>query len=477
LNVKVAVCALGGRRGFLELPESLANEEREFIGGGEKSLYELATALAALGVDVELRGHLNSRILATITDAAGATPTVGLEPRRPEPGEVVVLPEGLPDPDLFLTAHLSGARTVVLLLGPPGLCGWSFQAGWSPPDLTVVDVATVGTPATYRAMANLGFSLWSPAWGIAEAGRRAGVRVSRIGTGTPVPFPDPPAKTADIAVIEANRWFPVAEGLAQQLPGATVLRVSSQSVYSLSTALGPAKILPWPSRVEGMSRIAREARAVGTVPVALSSNPFASPRDFGQGAVLAPDVHGVLRETRRLLGAPDELAQRAKLAARSAREQVDWKRYLGRVAAALRQLPASPTADARAEFGDEVVEEHRRLFDALRQEGLEHRGTLDALQKQELEHRGTLDALQKQELEHHRTLDLLQKEELEHRLTGDTLQEAAAENRALAAELAAARSGLDSYRSRRIIRLLDQSRAGAVIRASLRTGRRPISRG
>jgi hypothetical protein len=449
----VAVCAVGGRRGFLELPESLASNERGAISGGERSLYELATALAALGVDVELRGHINAGILATITDAAGATPTVGLVPRRPEPGEVVVLPEGLPDPDLFLTAHLSGARTVVLTLGPPGLCGWSFQAGWSPPDLTVVDVATVGTPATYQAMANLGFSLWSPAWGVAEAGRRAGVRVSRIGTGTPVPFPDPPAKTFDIAVIEANRWFPV--------PGATVLRVPSKSVYSLSAELGPARILPWPSRVEGMSRIAREARAVGTVPVALSSNPFASPRDHGRGTVLVPDVQGVLRETRRLLDSPDELAQRAKLAARGAREQVDWERYLGRVSAALRQLPASPTADARAEFGDEVVEEHRRLFEALRREELEHRGTLDALQKQELEHR--------------RTLDLLQKLELEHRRTGDTLQEAAAENRALGAELAAARSGLDSYRSRRIIRLLDQSRVGAVIRASLRTGRRPIS--
>jgi hypothetical protein len=198
------------------------------------------------------------------------------------------------------------------------------------------------------------------------------------------------------------------------------------------------------------------------VPVALSSNPFASPRDFGQGTVLAPDVPGVLRETRRLLGAPDELAQRAKLAARGAREQVDWERYLGRVSAALRKLPASLTADARARFGHEVVEEHRRLFEALRQ--------------QELEHRGTLDALREEELEHRRTLDLLQKLELEHRRTGDTLQEATAENRALGAELAAARSGLDSYRSRRIIRLLDQSRVGAAIRASLRTGRRPISR-
>ncbi len=462
-NVKVAVCAVGGCRGFLELPESLASNERGAISGGERSLYELATALAALGVDVELRGHLNAGILATITDAAGATPTVGLVSRRPEPGEVVVLPEGLPDPDLFLTAHLSGARTVVLLLGPPGLCGWSFQAGWSPADLTVVDVATVGTPATYQAMARLGFSLWSPAWGIAEAGRRAGVRVSRIGTGTPVPFPDPPAKTFDIAVVEANRWFPVADNLAQQLPGATVLRVPSKSVYSLSAELGPARILPWPSRVEGMSRIAREARAVGTVPVALSSNPFASPRDHGRGTVLVPNVHGVLRETRRLLGAPDELAQRAKLAARGAREQVDWQRYLGRVSAALRQLPASPTADPRAEFGDEVVEEHRRLFEAL--------------QREELEHRGTLDRLRKQELEHRHVLDLLQKEELEHRRTGDTLQEAAAENRALAAELVAARSGFDGYRSRRIIRLLDQSRVGSVLRRSGRTRKRPINPG
>jgi hypothetical protein len=124
------------------------------------------------------------------------------------------------------------------------------------------------------------------------------------------------------------------------------------------------------------------------------------------------------------------------------------------VSAALRQLPTSLTADARAEFGDEVVKEHRRLFDAMREEELGHRGTLGALQKQELDHR--------------RTMDLL------HEVAAGR-DEAAAENRALGAELAAARGELDSYRSRRIIRLLDQSRVGAVIRASLRTGRRPIS--
>ncbi len=352
---KVSVCSLGGGRGFLELPELVLRNDRDGISGGERSLYELATALAALGVQVELRGELSASVLATITEAAGARPIVGLPPRRPDPGEVVILPEGLPPSDLYLTCHLSGARPVVLLLGPPGLCGWSFLAGWSAPDLLTVDASTVGTSASFRAMDELGLTLWSAAYGIAEAGRRAGVRVTRIGTGTPVPFPDPPAKSVDIALVEANRWFPLAQEVATRLPRASVLSVPFRPGYSLSAALGPARILPWPSRVEGMSRVEREARAVGTVPIALDTNPFVTARDHGAGAVLVSDLDRLAEEAGRLLDTPVELRDLARRAAAGARADANWKGFLRRVAAALGDVPPVRAGDARSEFGDRVV--------------------------------------------------------------------------------------------------------------------------
>ena len=414
---RVVVCSLGGQRGFLELPESVVSNDREAISGGERSLYELATAFAVLGVEVELRGQLSASILSTITGAAGARPAVGLPPRRPETGEIVILPEGLPPSDLFFTCHLSGARTVVLLLGPPGLCGWSFLTGWAPPDLVTMDTATVGTPASYRAMAALGFTLWSAARGIAEAGRRAGVRVTRIGTGTPVPFPDPPAKTADIALIEANRWFPLAAEVAKRLPRASVLSIPYQPGYSLSEVIGPGRILPWPSRVEGMSRVEREARAVGTVPIALDTNPFVTARDHGQGTVLVGDLDGMAREVDRLLDSPDEVAVLAKQAVAGARTDADWSRFLKRVSTALSLVPPSDAADARAEFGRHLVAALKREADA-----------------------------------------------------GDAVL---ADLNDVRGELAGARNLLAAYRNRRIIRFVDDSRLAGAIHSALLRRRRP----
>jgi hypothetical protein len=426
---RVVVCAVGGRRGFLELPESVADSGREFISGGERSLYELATAVAVLGLQVELRGELNGRILSTITEAAGAGPTVGLAPRRPQPRDVVILPEGFADPAVYLACHLSGAQTVVNLLAPPGLFGWSFQAGWVPPDPLSADVTSVGVPGTYRAMADLGLYLWSPAHGIVEAGRRAGVSVNWIGTGTPVPFPNPPPKSADIAIIEENRWLSLAEALASRLEGASVIRIHpSPSVYSLCEALSPARVLPWPSRVEGMSRISREARAVGTVPVVLGTNPFANADDHGEGIMLVPDLDAIVRETRRLLGAPDELFRRSRQAARSARAQTHWGRYLKRVATALNDLPAPPSSGVHAEFGLSITREHGRILDeAIRRDA---------------------ERLAEVTEEHARAID------------------------ALRAETERAEELLGVYKSRRIIRLLDDSRAGAALRAALRLRRR-----
>ena len=265
---RLVVCSLAGSAGFLELPESRADGDRGFVSGGERSLYELAVAGAALGLEVELRGLINKPILDAIAEAAGARPRVDLDSRRPDSRDVIVVPEAI-ELRTLATLYLSNARGVMHLLAPPGLWGWSFLPGWEPVDPHMVDVHSVGLPASFRAIAAFGLSLWTNAHGIADAGSQAGVPVSWLGTGTPVPFSAPSAKTADVAIVEANRWAFEAEQLLSHLSGVKVLRIPPiESVYSLGEALAPAKILLWPSRIEGMSRIAARPE-----PWALSPSP------------------------------------------------------------------------------------------------------------------------------------------------------------------------------------------------------------
>jgi hypothetical protein len=332
------ICTLGGRRGPLELPESVVDDERPFISGGERTLYELATAAAVLGVDVELRGQIDRAVLTEITGAAGASPRTGLPARRPDAADVVVLPEAI-DLGLLAAVYLSEARGVIDLLAPPGLSGWDFLGPEVPaPDHWTVPLGQLGRPESFRVMAGLGFELWTATLGIAAAGRRAGVPVSWLGTGTPVPFPEVPDKTHDVAVIESNRWRRQAEKVADALPGVTVLRIGPvPHVYSMASHLAPARILLWPSRVEGMSRIGRESRAVGTVPVTLDTNPFALPDDHTSGSVLVSDLDEMEAVVRDLLADPGRLAEQHELAVSSARDQVDWPAYLVRVAEVLRR--------------------------------------------------------------------------------------------------------------------------------------------
>ena len=58
---RLVVCAPLGERRHLELPGSTVGAGRPYISGGERSLYELAFAGAALGLDVELRGYPRTR--------------------------------------------------------------------------------------------------------------------------------------------------------------------------------------------------------------------------------------------------------------------------------------------------------------------------------------------------------------------------------------------------------------------------------
>ena len=352
-RTRLVVCTLGGRRGPLELPESVVDDERPFISGGERTLYELATAAAVLGVDVELRGQIDRVVLAEVAGAAGASPRTGLPARRPSAADVVVVPEAI-DLDVLAAVHLSEAHGVIDLLGPPGLTGWDFIGPVTPvPDPWTVPLERLGRPESFRVMAGLGFEMWTATLGLAAAGERSGTPVTWLGTGTPVPFPDIGDKSHDVAVIEANRWHRQAAQVADALSGASVLRIAPvPHVYSLSPHLAPARLLLWPSRVEGMSRIARESRAVGTVPVMLDTNPFTLPDDHTPGSVLVSDLDGMVRAVRDLLEDPVRLAEHQSVAVSTARDQVDWPAYLARVAQALLESFGRDGADIDRRDGD-----------------------------------------------------------------------------------------------------------------------------
>jgi hypothetical protein len=353
---RLVVCAVGGIAGPLELPDSRFAPERSMVSGGERSLYEVAVGAAALGWDVELRGAINRPIFEELCSAAGSRPSVGFAPRRPSGSDVVVVPEAT-DPGLFGALHLSGSRTVVYLLAPPGLWGWSFLTGWVPSNPDSVSFDAVGTPDMFRALGDMGLTLWTNAHGTAQASHRAGVPIEWLGTGTPVPFPDPPEKTVDVAIVAANRWIGVARRIVAKL-GLNVVEVPAVgNNYTLCTALGPARILVWPSRIEGMSRIAREARAVGTVPVALNTNPFTTRQDHGEGVVLVDDIDALGREAITLLGDPGRLAELREKAVLGARAQADWAAFLARLSAALDSIVAGgtrPAAFALGCIGDDI---------------------------------------------------------------------------------------------------------------------------
>ncbi len=278
-------------------------------------------------------------------------PCAGLEARRPTAEDIVVLPEA-GHHDLFLACHLSEAATVVAVLAPPGLCGWDFTPGWEQPDPMTVPLDAVATPASFRTLAALDCTLWTNARGTAAAGVAAGVDVTWIGTGTPVPFAEPGPKTFDVAVVERNRWYDWAVKAADDCGDVRVLTIPPRdSTYSLCDDLARARLLLWPSRIEGMSRIAREARGVATVPVVLDTNPFSTAEDHGPGVVLVRDHDEMARRARELLADPAALARLGTSARTGARAQVEWDPFVGRVADALEVVPVAVGGHVRSGFG------------------------------------------------------------------------------------------------------------------------------
>jgi hypothetical protein len=323
--------------------------ERPFLPGGEHNMYELAFAAVANGFDVELRGWLDHGAFERLADAVGSAPSVGLPPRLPQPDDLVVVPEGWRDPLEYGRLLLSPARLAVFVLAPPGLFGWPFTApGWIPPDPLTVPLDAVAKAVHFQAMNELGIALLTHSPGLMDAAEAAGVPCAFVGTGRPA-LTTPPhdaAREVQVTALTANRWAPLVDQVVRELDGVNVDLIGETSNQDVLTRFAHSQVLLWPSRIEGHATVPWEARSVGCVPVALSTNRFAVGLSEETGAVLvdrvdqiAPAVRALLADERRW----HELSTRAR---RSAPAEVRWDAYVDRVGRFLESIPA-----ARSERG------------------------------------------------------------------------------------------------------------------------------
>ncbi len=342
MSARVVVCSLGGDLDPWRLPAS-THADRTWIHGGERSLYEFATAAAAAGHEVELRGEIVTTALDEISGATGSQPVTGLDARRPEADDIVVVPEGWTDPVAYARVAFSPARAMLLILGPPGLVGWDFQEGWVPPDPLTVAPDAVARPESFQGMAALGFELLTNNSTLGAVARTAGVPCTFIGTGRPRPFPDLVDKTHDVAVVRSNRWASMSERVAAELDGASVLYIPEVGHEEMLDQLGRARILPWPGRVEGACRFFNEARAMGTVPVALA-NPFIADLSEQSGGLVVGTVEAMPAAVTSLLADPDRLARLSARGTETARRITDWDRYVEAVGSALATPAPAPLA-------------------------------------------------------------------------------------------------------------------------------------
>jgi hypothetical protein len=353
---KVIVWTTGEHPVGWRLPPAIPYAGR-WIPGGVRTLHELAVAIAVTGRTVELRGLVLSSALEELSTAAGAGPALPTESRRPDIGDVVIVPEAIFDPLELARLVLSGARVVLVVLAPTGLIGWPLVGGHVPASPLEVDPQSLARPEHFSAMAALGIGCWTHMLRIQELAAEAGVGFHFIGNGDPLPPPAPAQKNVDVVWLKANRWAPLAEQVAPRLD-ASVDAVGEVGHAELLRRLGAARILLLPSRIEGHGRIAAEARAAGTVPVALDSNVFATGLTEEHGAVTVETLEDMPSAIHALLADPGRLAELAERGRRSAREQLDWATFVRRVDEGLRDLDASgdPGAEARAAMGWRVDE-------------------------------------------------------------------------------------------------------------------------
>ncbi|HEY5317083.1 MAG TPA: hypothetical protein VIJ20_03830, partial [Solirubrobacteraceae bacterium] len=345
--------------------------ERPWISGGERLLHHLAFAAAATGQEVELRGWLDRPLVDELAAAAGVAVTVPGEDRVPTSEDVVVTPEGHDDPMHYLRAWLSEAQLVLMVMAPIGLFGWPFLSEWQRRSPLEVTVEEVNRPESYRAIAAMGIPIWADSAVITELARSEGARASTVGSGQPMPFPEPPGeKAVDVAWLENNRWAPRARELMSELD-CTVDAIGVVDHDEMLAQLGAARVLVYPGGLEGEPTITREARALGVVPVVLKGNPLCQHLSEEDGVLAVERLEEIPSAIEAVLADGARLATLAACGVESARAEVAWDPFVARVAEALDELPDhDPATGARAAMGARLVE-----FGA---EAQEHIAELDA---------------------------------------------------------------------------------------------------
>jgi len=342
-------------------------EDDTWIAGGVRSLLELAAGLAAIGLEVELRGGFVESEVAAIEDAAGVQLGRPSARRRPQQDELVIIPEGHNDPLIFARVALSGARAVMMMLGPLGLVGWPFDGMPIPEanEILTFDTGTVGRPESLMAAQSLGLELWTNASAIAAQGAAVGIDVKYIGHGRPTPYPEPGEKSVDVLVLAENRWTPLALDALETIPVQFRTRIQPRGTNAeLLEALGAARVFLHPARIEGRSRLGEEARAMRAVPVLLASNTNGEGYGPEYGSVVVESIPEMAAAVVALLNDPERLAGLAETGYRTARQDGDWEAYKQRV----RDAVVSPEAVVagggyvRSCVGRRAADEHARVL-------------------------------------------------------------------------------------------------------------------
>jgi hypothetical protein len=182
-------------------------------------------------------------------------------------------------------------------------------------------------------MRALGFGLITHSQGIVAAAAGAGVACRYVGMGGPSRFPEPEGpRPTDVVGLMENRWAPLVEQVLARLDGGpSVDRVPAVSNAEVLRRFARARLLLWPSRMEGHATIPIEARAMGCVPVALDSNPYLAGAGEEFGMVVVPSLEAMARAVPELLADPARLERLSAAGRDWARRHDDWDAFRGRV--------------------------------------------------------------------------------------------------------------------------------------------------
>jgi glycosyltransferase involved in cell wall biosynthesis len=274
----------------------------------------------------------------------------------------VIVDAGGHDPLRFARYVLSPARTVLCAFAALGLFGWPFSGPPEHVDPLTVDLDSLSRPEHFRALAALGIDLVTIMPHLVELATAHGVRCHFIGNGSPLEPPAPAeVKDIDIAYLEGSRWLELAEQ-AVALLDRPAHRIAIGNHADVLDQIARSKVLVWPSRVEGHGRVLWEARATGTVVVALSSNVYATGLEEAAGAIAVDRLEEMPAVVDRLLADDSWREQLSQAGRRTALEQVNWRRYVARVDAVIRRIndrEDDPQADAFAWFGRRIDEQMR----------------------------------------------------------------------------------------------------------------------